>query len=48
MKYDVRPARQKPKRSSIASARKKDPRLRKGYREVQLELSFHVSTSLES
>ena len=38
-------ANKKPKRSSSTLSRKKDPRLRKGYKEIQLELSLQVSVT---
>jgi hypothetical protein len=45
MKATLNSANKKPKRSSLALSRKKDPRLRKGYKEVQLELSLQVNVT---
>lgn len=43
MKMTSNSENKKPKRSSSALSRKKDPRLRKGYKEVQLELSLQIN-----
>jgi len=43
MKTTSNSANKKPKRSSSTLSRKKDPRLRKGYKEVQLELSLQIN-----
>ena len=45
MKATSNSANKKPKRSSPTLSRKKDPRLRKGYKEVQLELSLQVKVT---
>ena len=45
MKITSNSANKKPKRSSSALSSKKDPRLRKGYKEVQLELSLQVNVT---
>lgn len=45
MKATSNSANKKPKRSSSTLSRKKDPRLRKGYKEIQLELSLQVNVT---
>lgn len=48
MKVASRSVNKKIKRSGSVLSRKKDPRLCKGYKEIQLELSFPVCIALES
>ena len=43
MKITSNSANKKSKRSSSVLSKKKDPRLRKGYKEVQLELSLQIN-----
>ena len=45
MKATSNSANKKSKRSSSVLSKKKDPRLRKGYKEVQLELSLQVNVT---